>query len=111
MPPDRALAPPLHYPQLDAGGVGSLLGIISGAMVTLAGLFFSALTAAMSLGVTALSVRISPVFQAGRVMQWGLGCFVGTFAYAFLIALSTAVGGDAYRPWASTVGAVAITVG
>lgn len=66
---DRALAPPLHYPQLDAGAVGSLLGIISGAMVTLAGLVFSALTAAMSLGVTALSVRISPVFQADRVIQ------------------------------------------
>lgn len=27
---DRALAPPLHYPQIDAGAVGSLLGIISG---------------------------------------------------------------------------------
>ncbi|MCQ9387448.1 DUF2254 domain-containing protein [Brevibacterium sp. 50QC2O2] len=46
--------------------MGSLLGIISGAMVTLAGLVFSALTPAMSLGVTALSVRISPVFQADR---------------------------------------------
>lgn len=108
---DRALAPPLHYPQLDAGAVGSLLGIISCAMVTLAGLVFSALTAAMSLSVTALSVRISPVFQADRVIQWGLGCFVGTYAYALLIALSIAVGGDAYRPWASTVVAVAITVG
>lgn len=108
---DRALAPPVHNPQLDAGAVGLLLGIIFGAMVTLAGLVFSALTAAMSLGVTALSVRISPVFQADRVIQWGLGCFVGTFAYALLIALSIAVGGDAYRPWALTVVAVAMTVG
>lgn len=91
--------------------MGSLLGIISWAMVTLAGLVFSALTAAMSLSVTALSVRISPVFQADRVIQWGLGCFVGTSAYALLIALSIAVGGDAYRPWDSTVVAVAITVG
>ncbi|GAA1502221.1 hypothetical protein GCM10009690_00840 [Brevibacterium permense] len=91
--------------------MGSLLGIISGAVVTLASLVFSALTAAMSLSVTALSVRISPVFSADRVIQWGLGCFVGTFAHALLIALSMAVGGDAYRPWASTVAAVAITVG
>jgi hypothetical protein len=80
-------------------------------MVTLAGLVFSALTAAMSLSVTALSVRISPVFQADHVIQWGLGCFVGRYAYALLIALSSAVDGDAYRPWASTVVAVAITVG
>lgn len=36
---------------------------------------------------------------------------MGTFAYAPLIALSIAVGGDAYRPWDSTVVAVAITVG
>ena len=108
---DRAPAPPLHNPQLDAGAVGSLLGIIFGAMVTLAGLVFSALTAAMSLGVTALSVRISPVFQGDCVIQWGLGCFVATFAYALLIALSIAVGGDAYRPWALTVVAVAMTVG
>ncbi|WP_333618049.1 hypothetical protein [Dietzia sp.] len=27
---DRVLAPPLHYPQVDAWGVGSLLGTISG---------------------------------------------------------------------------------
>lgn len=108
---DRVLAPLTAYPPLDAGAVGSLLGIISGAMVTLAGLVFSALTAAMSLGVTALSVRISPVFQGDRVIQWGLGCFVGAFAYALLIALSIAVGGQAYRPWASTIVAVIITTG
>ncbi|WP_333618050.1 DUF2254 family protein [Dietzia sp.] len=78
-------------------------------MVTLADLVFSALTAAMSLGVSAPCVRISPVFQAYRVIQWGLGCFVGTFADALLIALSIAVGGDAYRPLAMTVVAVAIT--
>lgn len=36
---------------------------------------------------------------------------MGTFAYALLIALSIAVGGDAYRPWALTVVAVVMTVG
>ena len=98
------------YPDLDTGAVASILSIVSGAMVTLAGLVFTALATAMSLGITAMSVRIVPVFQGDRVIQWGLGAFVGTFGYSLLIALSIAVRDDAYRPWVGTVLAVAATV-
>lgn len=98
------------YPDLDTGAVALILSIISGAVVTLAGLVFTALATAMSLGITAVSVRIVPVFQGDRVIQWGLGAFVGTFGYSLLIALSIAVRDDAYRPWAGTVLAVAATL-
>ncbi|MEU7298104.1 DUF2254 family protein [Streptomyces exfoliatus] len=109
---DRAFALVFRpYPDLNSESVASILGIIAGAMMTLSGLVFAALSAAMSFGVTSLSVRIVPVFQEDTVLRWGMGMFVGTFVYALLIALSIATGEDNYKPWAATVGAVLATVG
>ncbi|MBE8145960.1 DUF2254 domain-containing protein [Brevibacterium casei] len=80
---DRGLAQVFSpYPDLDSGGVASALGIISGAMVTLAGLAFAALTTPMSLGITTMSVRLAPLLQSDRVVQWALGSFVATFVYS-----------------------------
>lgn len=109
---DRVLPAALGpYPALDTSAVASVLGIISGAMVTLAGLVFTAVTTAMSLGMTAMSVRVVPLFQADRVIQWGLGTFVGTFVYALLVVVSIAVGDSGYRPWLGTALAVLLTLG
>ncbi|KZE22555.1 DUF2254 domain-containing protein [Brevibacterium casei] len=108
---DRGLAQVFSpYPDLDSGSVASLLGIISGAMVTLAGLAFAALTTPMSLGITTMSVRLAPLLQSDRVVQWALGSFVATFVYSLLIALSIALGEDSYKPWTGTVGAVLVTL-
>lgn len=61
---DRLLASGFDpFPDLNWGTVASIMGVISAAMITLAGLVLSALTSAMSLGVTSLSVRIAPIFR------------------------------------------------
>ncbi|GAA1482379.1 DUF2254 domain-containing protein [Gordonia sinesedis] len=106
---DRAFANVLQpYPSLDSGAIASILGIISGASLTLAGLVFTALTTAMSHAVSSLSIRVSPIFRQDRVVRVAQGIFLGTFWYALLISLSIAAGEDAYQPFLGTMGAIVL---
>lgn len=95
---------------LDSGMLAGILGTVAGAMITLTGLVFSALTAAMSFGITSLSVRIVPVFQSDLVIRWGIGLFAATFVYALLVALSLVVAPDGFQPWLAAGVAVAATL-
>nr|WP_309133095.1 DUF2254 family protein [Brevibacterium sp.] len=109
---DRMLATGFDpYPDLDSDTVAGILGTIAGATMTLSGLVFGALSAAMSFGVTALSVRIVPVFQQDTVIRWGMGLFIATFVYSLSIAVSIAIGEDGYEPLTATALAVLAALG
>ncbi|MFW0793073.1 DUF2254 family protein [Gordonia sp. CPCC 205515] len=75
---------------LDAGETATLLGVIAGAMATLTGLVFTAVTLAMQFGAAQISVRVIPMFQQDPVMRWSTGIFLATFAFTLIIALDLA---------------------
>ncbi|MEO9221925.1 MAG: DUF2254 family protein, partial [Mycobacteriaceae bacterium] len=83
---------------IDVGSTATLLSVIAGGMVTLAGLVFTALTLAMQTGAAQLSVRVVPMLQQAPVMRWSIGTFLATFAFSLVIALDLAVSGATAVP-------------
>lgn len=71
----------------DPAGVGTLLAVIAGAMASLSGLVFTAVTLAMQFGATQISVRVIPMFQEDPVMRWSISIFLATFAFTLIIGL------------------------
>lgn len=75
---------------LDAGDTVTLLGVIAGAMATLTGLVFAAVTLAMQFGASQISVRVIPMLQQDRLMRWSFGVFLATFVFSAVTALDMA---------------------
>jgi uncharacterized membrane protein len=96
---------------LDAGTTATLLGVIAGAMATLTGLVFTAVTLAMQFGASQISVRVIPMFQQDRVMRASIGLFLATFAFAVIVAVDLAtVANEQEAPVISTVIAIVLTL-
>lgn len=81
--------------KVDSGTLATLLGVIAGAMATLTGLVFTAITLAMQFGAGQISVRVVPMLQQEPVMRWSIGFFLATFAFSIAIAVDLAVGESA----------------
>ncbi|MET9202222.1 DUF2254 domain-containing protein [Gordonia sp. NPDC003585] len=99
----------LELRELDVGTTATLLGVIAGAMATLTGLVFTAVTLAMQFGASQISVRVIPMFQQDPVMRWSIGVFLSTFAFTLIIALDLATGAEG-GPGISTGVALGMTL-
>ncbi len=75
----------------DASAARTVLSVIAGSLITVAGLTFSITMVALQLTSSQFSPRILRTFFADRVTQITIGAFVGTFVYALLVLRS--VGG------------------
>jgi uncharacterized membrane protein len=76
-----------------AEGSRSMLSMIAGSMVTVAGVTFSILVVAVSQASTQYTPRVMRNFMRDRLSQVTLGVLIGVFVYC-LIVLRTVRGGD-----------------
>ncbi|MBJ8348888.1 DUF2254 domain-containing protein [Antrihabitans sp. YC2-6] len=88
---------------IDRGATATLLSVIAGAMVTLTGLVFTALTLAMQVGASQISVKVVPILQEDRLIRWSIGMFLSTFAFALIVALDLALDDTGSAPALSTL--------
>jgi uncharacterized membrane protein len=96
---------------LDAGTTATLLGVIAGAMATLTGLVFTAVTLAMQFGASQISIRVIPMLQQDRVMRASVGLFLSTFAFTLIVAVDlTTVSDGTDAPAVSTSIAIALAL-
>ncbi|MEE3852328.1 DUF2254 family protein [Gordonia sp. LSe1-13] len=97
--------------ELDASTTATLLGVIAGAMATLTGLVFTAVTLAMQFGASQISIRVIPMLQQDRVMRASVGLFLATFAFTVIVAVDlTTVADEAEAPVVSTAIAIVLTL-
>ncbi len=88
-----------------------MLGVIAGAMATLTGLVFTAVTLAMQFGASQISVRVIPRLQREPVMRWSIGFFLATFVFSVMVAMDLALAEpDDTTPGVSTAIAALLTV-
>jgi len=71
-----------------AEGASSVLGIIAGSMITIAGVVFSMTLVALSLATSQLGPRLLRTFLRDTTTQVVLGTFVATFLYCLLVLLN-----------------------
>lgn len=96
---------------LDTSTTATLLAVIAGAMATLTGLVFTAVTLAMQFAGGQISVRVVPMMQQESVMRWSIGMFLATFAYTALVAADlTAAPQDSAAPMFSTMIALVLAL-
>ncbi len=97
--------------RLNPGATATLLGVIAGAMATLTGLVFTAITLAMQFGASQISVRVIPLLQNDKVMRWSIAVFLSTFVFTVLVAvdLATSDSNDG-APGISTAIAIVMTL-
>ncbi|MGC4933149.1 DUF2254 domain-containing protein [Gordonia sp. DT30] len=97
--------------QVDSGTLATVLGVIAGAMATLTGLVFTAVTLAMQFGASQISVRVIPRLQREPVMRWSIGFFLATFVFSVMVAMDLALAEpDDTTPGVSTAIAALLTV-
>ena len=97
--------------QLDPGTTATLLGVIAGAMATLTGLVFTAITLAMQFGASQISIRVIPLLQNDWVMRWSISVFLATFVFTVLVAVDLATTRDSEgAPGISTAIAILMTL-
>ncbi|AZG46946.1 DUF2254 domain-containing protein [Gordonia insulae] len=97
--------------ELDAGTTATLLGVIAGAMATLTGLVFTAVTLAMQFGASQISIRVIPMLQQDGVMRASIGLFLSTFAFTVIVAVDLAtVADEEVAPVISTTIAIFLTL-
>ncbi|MGV9860421.1 DUF2254 family protein [Gordonia sp. NPDC003425] len=96
--------------RVDSGTLATILGVIAGAMATLTGLVFTAVTLAMQFGGAQISVRVIPMLQREPVMRWSIGFFLATFVFSVTIAIDLVTGDDQPSPRLSTAIAAFLTV-
>lgn len=91
---------------MDAGSAATLLSVIAGGMITLAGLVFTALTLAMQFGASQLSIRVVPMLQQTPIMRWSIGMFLATFTFALIIAFDLVTASEAVPMLSTTLALV-----
>ncbi|MGW0037884.1 DUF2254 family protein [Gordonia sp. NPDC003376] len=96
---------------VDSGTLATVLGVIAGAMATLTGLVFTAVTLAMQFGASQISVRVIPRLQREPTMRWSIGFFLATFVFSVMVAMDLALSEpDDTTPGISTAIAAVLTV-
>jgi uncharacterized membrane protein len=78
----------------DGSAARTVLSVIAGSLITVAGLTFSITMVALQLTSSQFSPRVLRTFFADRVTQVTIGTYVGTFAYALLVLRSVGTFGD-----------------
>lgn len=71
--------------QGDASAARTVLSVIAGSLITVAGLTFSITMVVLQLASSQFSPRILRTFFGDRITQLTIGTFVGTFVYAILV--------------------------
>jgi uncharacterized membrane protein len=100
--------------QGDASAARTVLQVIAGSLITVAGLTFSITMVVLQLASSQFSPRILRTFFGDRVTQVTIGVYVGTFAYSLLVLRETgSIGGGDFVPrlsvtLASLLGIVAV---
>ncbi len=94
--------------QGDAGAARTLLSVIAGSLITVAGLTFSITIVVLQLTSSQFSPRILGRFFADRLTQVTVGSFVGIFVYAIVVLRS--VGGGDFVPRLSVTVASALAI-
>ncbi|WLP92807.1 DUF2254 domain-containing protein [Gordonia sp. NB41Y] len=96
---------------VDSGTLAAVLGVIAGAMATLTGLVFTAVTLAMQFGASQISVRVIPRLQREPTMRWSIGFFLATFVFSVMVAMDLALSEpEDATPGISTAIAAVLTV-
>ncbi len=90
---DRLQVTPAWYAfRGDASAARTVLSVIAGSLITVAGLTFSITMVALQLASSQFSPRVLRTFFADRLTQVTIGGFVGTFVYALLVLRSVSAG-------------------
>jgi uncharacterized membrane protein len=74
--------------QGDGSAARTVLSVIAGSLITVAGLTFSITMVALQLASAQFSPRVLRTFFADRITQITIGTYVGTFVYALLVLRS-----------------------
>ena len=69
----------------DGSAARTVLSVIAGSLITVAGLTFSITIVVLQLASSQFSPRILRTFSGDRLTQFTIGTFVGTFVYAVLV--------------------------
>ena len=69
----------------DGPAARTVLSVIAGSLITVAGLTFSITMVVLQLASTQFSPRVLRTFFGDRVTQVTIGAFVGTFVYSLLV--------------------------
>ncbi len=81
--------------QGDGSAARTVLSVIAGSLITVAGLTFSITMVVLQLASSQFSPRILRTFFGDRVTQLTIGIYVGTFVYAILVLRAVGSFGDA----------------
>jgi uncharacterized membrane protein len=103
---DEAVDAPAVVFQGDADAARTLLSVIAGSLITVAGLVFSMTLVVLQLASSQFSPRVLRTFFGDRLTQATIGTYVGTFVFALLVLRS--VGGS--QDGADFVPRISITV-
>ena len=79
----------------DGPAARTVLSVIAGSLITVAGLTFSITMVVLQLASSQFSPRILRTFFGDRVTQVTIGTFVGTFVYSILVLRAVGSFGDA----------------
>jgi uncharacterized membrane protein len=80
--------------QGDGSAARTLLSVIAGSLITVAGLTFSMTMVVLQLASSQFSPRVLRTFFGDRVTQITVGTYVGTFVYAILVLRAVGAYGD-----------------
>ncbi|HEU4975782.1 MAG TPA: DUF2254 domain-containing protein [Baekduia sp.] len=83
--------------QGDDSAARTVLQVIAGSLITVAGLTFSITMVVLQLASSQFSPRILRTFFSDRLTQTTLGIYVGTFVYALLVLRSVSSASDVPR--------------
>jgi uncharacterized membrane protein len=81
--------------QGDGSAARTVLSVIAGSLITVAGLTFSITMVVLQLAASQFSSRILRTFFGDRITQVTIGTYVGTFVYAILVLRAVGSYGDA----------------
>ena len=79
----------------DGPAARTVLSVIAGSLITVAGLTFSITMVVLQLASTQFSPRILRTFFGDRITQVTIGAYVGTFVYAIFVLRAVGSFGDA----------------
>lgn len=90
----------------DGSAARTVLSVIAGSLITVAGLTFSITMVVLQLASSQFSPRVLRSFFADRVVQVTIGTYVGTFIYSILVLRAVgSFGGSGFVPRLSVTGA------
>jgi uncharacterized membrane protein len=78
----------------DASAARTVLSVIAGSLITVAGLTFSTTMVVLQLASTQFSPRVLRTFLGDRLIQVTIGTYVGTFVYAILVLRAVGAFGE-----------------